>query len=87
MCSSDLGDVLEAIRREHVEVPGGALESTRVEYSVRTDAEFRTVEELETLVVAHARGAPVLLRDVARLAAGPEDPDTEMHYNEAPAVG
>jgi HAE1 family hydrophobic/amphiphilic exporter-1 len=38
-----VGDVLLAIRREHVEVPGGLIEGRALEYSVRTDAEFRSV--------------------------------------------
>jgi len=80
-------DVLAAIQREHVEVPGGALKSERIEYLVRTDAEFRTVEELESLIVAHVGGAPVLLRDVARIEDGAEDLDMEMHYNGVEAVG
>jgi HAE1 family hydrophobic/amphiphilic exporter-1 len=80
-------DVLDAVRREHVEVPGGAVESDRVEYSVRTDAEFRTVAALEGLVVAQVGGAPVLLRDVARVEDGSEDIEMEMHYNGEEAVG
>ncbi|MBW2275820.1 MAG: efflux RND transporter permease subunit, partial [Deltaproteobacteria bacterium] len=81
------GDVLAAIAREHVEVPGGAIESRRMEYAVKTDAEFRTVEELEGLVVAHADGADVLLRDVARVEDGAQDVDMVARYNGANTVG
>ncbi|MBW2417456.1 MAG: efflux RND transporter permease subunit [Deltaproteobacteria bacterium] len=80
-------DVLAAIGREHVEVPGGTIESRRVEYAVKTDAEFRTIEELEGLVVTHADGAPVLLRDVARVEDGAQDVDMIARYNGANAVG
>ncbi len=80
-------DVLEAIRREHVEAPGGEVQNSRVEYSVRTDAEFRTLDELGGMVVAHVGGAPVLLRDVARIEDGAQDLDVEMHYNGREAVG
>ncbi|MGI9592354.1 MAG: efflux RND transporter permease subunit [Myxococcota bacterium] len=66
-------DVVAAVQREHVEVPGGAVESRRLDYSVRTDAEFRSVAELERLVVAWQDGAPVRLADVARLEDGAED--------------
>ena len=38
--------MIVALRREHVERPGGVVESGIVEYSVKTDAEFRPVEEL-----------------------------------------
>ncbi len=80
-------DVVAAIGREHVEVPGGVVESDRVDYAVRTDAEFRTTAELERLVVSHEGGAPVLLRDVARVEDGSEDETTIAHYNGQPTVG
>lgn len=80
-------DVLLALQREHVEMPGGAVESARVDYSVKTDAEFRTVEELETLIVAHHQGAPVLLRDVARVEDGAEDPKMIARFNGEDTVG
>ncbi len=80
-------DVLGALQREHVEMPGGAVESGRVDYSVKTDAEFRTVAEMETLVVAHHDGAPVMLRDVARVEDGSEDPSFIARYNGQPTVG
>jgi hydrophobe/amphiphile efflux-1 (HAE1) family protein len=81
------GDVLLALQREHVELPGGAVESDRVDYSVKTDAEFRTVAEMETLVVAHRDGARVLLRDVARVEDGAEDPTMTARYNGQETVG
>ena len=45
-------DVLEALRREHVEIPGGLVESREIEYSVKTDAEYATLDEL----AQHGRG-------------------------------
>jgi len=80
-------DVLMALQREHVEMPGGSVESDRVDYSVKTDAEFRTVAEMEKLVVAHRDGAPVLLRDVARVEDGAEDPTMTARYNGRDTVG
>jgi len=80
-------DVLGALQREHVEMPGGAVESGRIDYSVKTDAEFRTVAEMETLVVAQHAGAPVLLRDVARVEDGAEDISFIARYNGEPTVG
>ena len=66
-------DVLDALRREHVEIPGGLVESREIEYSVKTTAEFRTLDELRRMVVAWSDGAPVLLSDVARVEDGHED--------------
>jgi HAE1 family hydrophobic/amphiphilic exporter-1 len=67
------GDVLSALRREHVEVPGGRVESRRVEYTVKTAAEFESIKELKQLIVASTNGAVVRLSDVARVEDGSAD--------------
>ena len=81
------GDVLSAIRREHVEVPGGRIESEALEYTVKTDAEFASVEDLEGLVVAYADGAAVRLGDVARVEDGAADRETVARFDGVPTVG
>jgi HAE1 family hydrophobic/amphiphilic exporter-1 len=80
-------DVLLALHREHVELPGGRVESRNIEYSVKTAAEFSTIAELEGLVVAHRGGAPVYLRDVGRVEDGSEDPRAIAFYNGRHSVG
>jgi HAE1 family hydrophobic/amphiphilic exporter-1 len=80
-------DVIDALRREHVEIPGGLVESREVEYSVKTDAEYSTLAELEQMVIAYAEGAPVMLRDVGRVEDGHEDERMIAHFDGAPAVG
>jgi HAE1 family hydrophobic/amphiphilic exporter-1 len=80
-------DVLAAMRREHVEIPGGLVESDAIEYSVKTDAEFRSIEELGGLIIAEKGGAPVLLRDVARVEDGSEDVRTHARYDGRMALG
>ncbi len=79
-------DVVAALRREHVEIPGGVVESGRMEYSVKTDAEFRTLEELESLVISQKREAAVLLKDVARVKDGAEDVETIARFMGRPAI-
>jgi HAE1 family hydrophobic/amphiphilic exporter-1 len=81
------GDVLSAIRREHVEVPGGLIESRVLDYTVKTDAEFRSVAELERLVVAYRDGAPVRLSDVARVEDGAAERETVARFDGVPTVG
>jgi HAE1 family hydrophobic/amphiphilic exporter-1 len=80
-------DVLSAIQREHVEVPGGDVESKVLQYSVKTEAEFESVDALRDLVVAWQNGAPVRLGDVARVEDGAEDPTHLARYDGQPAVG
>ena len=80
-------DVVSALRREHVETPGGRVEGERIEYSVTTDAEFESVAEMQRLIVAFVDGAAVRLEDVARVEDGAEDPRVHAYFNKAPSVG
>ena len=80
-------DILAAVAREHVDVPGGRVESNRINYSVKTDAEFRSVSDLESLIVAWNADAPVRLRDVARVEDGAVDAQTIGHFDGRPTVG
>ena len=80
-------DVLAALRRQHVELPAGVIEGDRLQYSVRTTAEFRSISELEGMVISHVEGAAVYLRDVARVEDGAEDVETIMRYNGQVSVG
>ena len=73
-------DVLDALRREHVEIPGGLVESREIEYSVKTDAEYQTLGDLEQMVVSYVDGAPVMLRDVG---AGRGRPRGRAHRSRA----
>src|SRR4030095_5546402 len=69
------------------DVPGGRVESDRINYSVKTDAEFRSVADLENLIVAWNGDAPVRLRDVARVEDGASDAQTVAHFDGLPTVG
>ena len=81
------GDVLGALRREHIDVPAGHIEGEKVEWSVKTDAEFRSVEALSRMVVAHREGATVYLGDVARIEDGEKDVRALARFNGLPTVG
>jgi HAE1 family hydrophobic/amphiphilic exporter-1 len=81
------GDVLAALNREHIEVPGGLIESGRIEYGVKTDAEFTTLAGLERLVIAHRNNTPIHLDDVARVEDGAQDIRVVSRYNGITTVG
>ena len=80
-------DLIAAVQREHVERPGGRVESRQIEYSLKTDAEFETVEDLADLIVANVDGADVRLRDVARVEDGSEDPRFMARFNGGAGAG
>jgi Cu(I)/Ag(I) efflux system membrane protein CusA/SilA len=66
-------DVTRAVRRSNDEVGGRLVELSGKEYMVRGRGYLRSAADLEqTVLRASAQGTPVLLRDVAEVALGPE---------------
>lgn len=81
-----VSDVLMALRREHVERPGGFVEGSTMEWALKTDAEFRSVDELARMVVSWDGEAPIRLQDVARIEDGSEDIRRASHMNGKPGM-
>ena len=81
-------DVEDAIRRENVELPGGRIESTARELTVRTDSRMSTPDQFRQVVVARGTGgAQVLLGEVARVEVGAEDTRGGYRINGRPSIG
>lgn len=81
-------DVIDAIRREHAEIPGGRLdtEGLRAEFSVKTKGEVLAVPEFGDIVVAFRETGPTRVRDVARVEDGMEDLRSYAELDGQPGV-
>jgi Cu(I)/Ag(I) efflux system membrane protein CusA/SilA len=67
-----LSEVVEAVRRGNNDVGGRLVELAGAEYMVRGRGYARSVADLEEIVIrSGGDGAPVLVRDVAKVALGP----------------
>lgn len=80
-------DVAAAVRRKHVELPGGRIEQPDREFVVKVQGEYESVEELRELVVATRDKTVIRLKDVARVEDGSEDLRSIARFNGLPAVG
>ncbi|MEX2380848.1 MAG: efflux RND transporter permease subunit [Opitutales bacterium] len=80
-------DVERALREQNVEIPGGRIESTDREFSIRVQGDLGAVTEFENVVLANREGYQVLLSDVARVELGAEDYRTQTFFNGIPTVG
>ena len=65
-----LGDVIDAIRSENVNIPGGSIDVGDTKYLVRVDGEFEDPTLIEDLVVTVQEGRPIYVRDVATVDFG-----------------
>ena len=80
-------DVMGALQRQNVELPGGRIESLSKEYTVKVKGEFLNVPDFNDLVIAYDKGAPVRLRDLGKAEDGMEERRSIVRYNGIPAVG
>src|SRR5438552_3008132 len=66
--------VIEAVRNSNAEVSGRVLEMTGTEYMIRGSQYFRSIQDIEQVVVGtNQRGTPILVKDVARVQLGTEE--------------
>jgi multidrug efflux pump len=80
-------DVEDAVRRENVELPGGRIESSARELTVRTDTRMSRPEQFRALVVSRSAAGQILLGEVAEVEVAPEETRGEYRINGKPAVG
>ena len=80
-------DVLRALQRENVELPGGRIETVSKEYTVKIKGEFPDVPDFNDLIISYYKGAPVRLRDIGRVEDGMEEKRSIARFNGVPAVG
>ena len=66
-------DVVEIIRSENTNVPGGSVDVDRLNYLVRVDGEIEDPSEIDQLVVKAPGGQPIYVRDIADVTFGFKD--------------
>jgi len=65
--------VVEVIRASNRDVGGRVIEMAETEFVVRGRGYLRGLSDIENLVVKAEKGAPVLIRDVARVELAPDE--------------
>ena len=80
-------DVIQALQREHVELPAGRLETRGREVNVRVLGEAIDLETLRHIVVKEVNGAPIYIGDVSLVEDGFDDTRRLARFNGVPAQG
>ena len=81
-----LNDLVNLIRLENVNTPGGAMDIGEAKYLMRVPGEFTTPDELDALVVKRGETGVVYLRDIAEIRDGFKDIATMSRVDGRPAV-
>jgi multidrug efflux pump len=82
-----VADLISALRREHVELPAGRIETSGREVNVRVLGEALQLDELRNIVVREVEGRPIYLHEVALVEDGFEDERRLSRFNGVPAQG
>lgn len=81
-----LAQIPEILRFENASVPGGTLDVGPVRYLLQNPNEFRSLEEIGDTVIGRFGNSLVVLRDVATIRDGYEDPRYLVRTNGEPAL-
>jgi multidrug efflux pump subunit AcrB len=80
-----LQQVAQTIKTANAEQTAGDVESGGLSFSVRTGSFLTNAKEIGRLVIGIRNGAPVYVRDVARVVQEPADPSQMVTFYTGPA--
>lgn len=78
--------VINVLRAENLNLPGGNIKQGQTDYTIRTMGEFKAVDEMGDIVISYAGGAPIYLKDIARVEDTFEEKIHETRVNGKPGV-
>jgi multidrug efflux pump len=79
-------EVQQAITRENVELPSGAVEGNTIELSIRTLGLMKTPEQFNNIIIKVSSQQSIRFRDIGYAELHPEDEYNYMKINGVPAV-
>lgn len=88
LASSQLSasDVREALQRENVTLPGGDMREGISDMYVRTQGEFKSLDQIANTIITVVDGYPIRVRDVAEVVDGYEDINRIVQIDGQPMV-
>lgn len=74
-------DVLTALEKENIELPGGKVRGNATELNVKTFGRLETVDQFNDLIIRQNEGGVIRLRDIGYAEIGPENEETSARRN------
>lgn len=81
-----MNDVIDAVRGENVNIPGGEVKAGSADFLVRVPGEVQTADQLLEVAIKRAGDRPVFIRDVATVSDSFADRTTYSRMNGEDAV-
>ena len=81
-----LSEIVQAIRQENVNIPGGSIDIGQGKYLLRIPGEFSDPDEIDNLVLTERDGEVIYFKDVARIVDSFEDRTSYARLNGSQSV-
>lgn len=80
-------DIIGAVTAQNQNIPQGMIINKEGQYLFKTEGAVKKVRELSDIVIARRDAGVVYLRDVAKIEAGVQEPQSAYHGNGKEAIG
>jgi len=80
-------DIQNALSAQHVQAPGGFIQSGSKQYALDLNLEFHTIADLKNMTVIYRDNAPVKLKDIATVDIKNDTSQQFAEFNGLPTVG
>ncbi|MCD6568940.1 efflux RND transporter permease subunit [bacterium] len=77
----NLLDVISAVVRRNVTIPGGYIYTKKNEFLIRTSSEFKNLDQIKNLPIKKRKEGYILLKDVAKVKLGIKELRSLYHGN------
>lgn len=81
-----IGDVQQAILSSNLDFPTGSLKTRTAKSTIRLSGKYKSVEEMNNLVVSNKNGAQVRLSDIATVFDSQKDVEKVARFNQFPTI-
>ncbi len=81
-----LAEIRQAVTNANVHQPKGNLDGPKRSTTISANEQLRSVEDYEQLIIRYQEGAPLRLKDVARVVQGAEDVYQSAWIGSVPAI-
>ena len=65
-----LQQIVQILRMENLQIPGGIIDETAKEFSVKTYGQYASIEQIGNTVIGQKNGVPIYLNNVAQVVDG-----------------
>jgi multidrug efflux pump len=80
------GDVMDALRKENVELPSGKISGESTELVVRTFGRLNTEDEFNNIIIRSDNGSDVRVKDIGEAVLGPENEESALKESGIPMI-